>query len=135
MKRLYDASALVNLLLTRDSKSLLILCEEAVLDLTAYETGNVLWKLSCLQKKITKIEACELLDVCLDIISSMTVLSISGIEKDVKEASITTGASFYDSAYAVLAKKYDLELVTDDKKLQKIVASNYRIRVSSSDKL
>jgi predicted nucleic acid-binding protein len=47
--------------------------------------------------------------------------------------SVDSGQSFYDSAYLTLAKKYNLELVTDDKKLQK-TATDYKIKVSASDK-
>lgn len=54
MRRLYDTSALLNLLLNKGSKSLSVLSGQAVLDLTTYELGNSIWKLSYLQKKITK---------------------------------------------------------------------------------
>lgn len=132
-KRLYDTSALLNLLLNKGSKSLSILSGQAVLDLTTYEIGNSMWKLSYLQKNITKTEACTFLDACLNVISEMNVLSIKDIEEDVKELSIGIGQSFYDSAYIAVAKKHNLELVTDDKKLQK-KASGCKIKVSTSDR-
>lgn len=132
MKRLYDTSALLNLLLNKGSKSLSVLSEQAVLDLTTYELGNSIWKLSYLQKKITKAEACTLLDACLKVISNMKILNINGMQDDVKKLSIDAGQSFYDSAYLTLAKKHSLELVTDDKKLQK-TAVGCKIKVSASD--
>ena len=100
---------------------------------TTYELGNSIWKLSYLQKKITKTEACTLLDACLKVMSDMKILNIKDAEEDVKELSVDVGQSFYDSAYLTLAKKHNLELVTDDKKLQK-TASNCKIKVSTSDK-
>ena len=130
-KRLYDTSALLNLLLGEGSKSLAILSGQAVLDLTTYELGNSIWRLSHLQKKITKTEACALLDACLEVRSNMKVLDIKGLEEDVKELSYDMGQSFYDSAYLVVAKKRGLELVTDDKKLQK-AALNCKIKTSGS---
>ncbi len=133
MERLYDTSALLNMLLNKGSKSISILSGQAVLDLTTYELGNSIWKLSYLQKKITKTEACVLLDGCLKVRSNMKVLDIRGMEEDVKELSADIGQSFYDSAYLVLAKKHCLELVTDDKKLQK-AALGSKIKVSTSDK-
>ncbi len=133
MKRLYDTSALLNLLLNKGSKSLSVLSGQAILDLTTYEIGNSIWKLSYLQKKITKTEACMLLDACLKVMSDMKILNIKDAEEDVKELAVDVGQSFYDSAYLTLAKKNNLELVTDDKKLQK-TASNCKIKVSTSDK-
>jgi predicted nucleic acid-binding protein len=130
-KRLYDTSALLNLLLSEGSRSLAILSGQAILDLTTYDLGNSIWRLSHLQKKITKTEACTLLDVCLEVRSNMKVLSIKGLEEDVKELSSGMGQSFYDSAYLVVAKKLNLELVTDDKKLQK-AALNCKLKTSAS---
>lgn len=132
MKKLYDASAFLNLLLNKGSKSLSVLQEQAVLDLTVYELGNSIWKISRLQKKIAKAEACTLLDACLNVISNMKILNIDDMEDDVKELSINVGQSFYDSSYLALAKKHNLELVTDDKKLQK-TAIGCKIKVSASD--
>lgn len=51
MKKLYDTSAMLNLILKKGSQSLSVLSGQAVLDLTIYEIGNSIWKLSDLQKK------------------------------------------------------------------------------------
>lgn len=133
MERLYDASALLNILLKSGSKSISVLSGQAVLDLTTYEIGNSIWKLLYLQKKIAREEACTLLDVCLKIRSSMKVLDIKGVEEEVKELSSDIRQSFYDSAYLVLAKKHRLVFVTDDKKLQK-AAVDCKIKVATSDR-
>jgi predicted nucleic acid-binding protein len=131
--RLYDASAFLNLLLNKGSKSLATLSGQAVLDLTTYEIGNSIWRITHLQKKIAKEEACLLLNACLKVISTMTVLDIKDIEESVKELSSGMGQSFYDSAYLAVAKKHNLELVTDDKKLLG-VALNCKINASASGK-
>lgn len=130
-KRLYDASAMLNLILNEGSKSLSILSGHAILDLTMYDLGNGIWKFLYLQKKITKTEACDLLDVCLKLRSNMKVLDIKGLEEEIKEISSDCGQSFYDSSYLALAKKHNLELVTDDKKLLN-AALNYKIRASAT---
>jgi len=130
-QKLYDASAFLNLILTEGSNSLSILSGQTVLDLTLYEIGNSIWRIQHLQKKITREEACSLLDSCVQIISSMNVLDVVGIENQVKEIASDNGQSFYDSAYLAVAKKHGLELVTDDKKLLK-VASDCKIRASES---
>lgn len=131
MKRLYDTSCIINILLEKGSKSLSLLSGQAVLDLTTYEIGNSIWKLSYLQKKITKEEACTLLSVCMDVLVNMKKLDIKEMEEDVKEMSYDTGQSFYDSAYLLVARKYNLELLTDDKKLQK-AAIHCKIKFSTS---
>lgn len=130
-QKLYDASAFLNLLLNEGSNSLSILSGQTVLDLTLYEIGNGIWRIQHLQKKITKEEACSLLDSCIQVMSGMNVLDVDGLENQVKEIASDTGQSFYDSAYLSVAKKYGLELVTDDKKLLK-VASDCKIRASES---
>ncbi|MEM2786551.1 MAG: type II toxin-antitoxin system VapC family toxin [Candidatus Nitrosotenuis sp.] len=130
-QKLYDASAFLNLLLNEGSNALSILSGQKVLDLTLYEIGNSIWRIQHLQKKITKEEACLLLDSCIQVISSMTVLDVDGLENQVKEIASDNEQSFYDSAYLAVAKKYGLELVTDDKKLLK-VASDCKIKVSES---
>lgn len=131
--RLYDASAFLNLILNEGSKSLAATSGQTTLDLTTYEIGNGIWRISHLQKKITKIEACLLLNTCLQVISGMTVFGIRHLEEEVKELSSDIGQSFYDSAYLVIAKKHNLDLVTDDKKLLR-AALNCKIRAYTSDK-
>ena len=131
MKKLYDTSALLNLLLSSGSKSLDTISGQAILDLTKYELGNSIWQFSYLQKKITKKEACALFDTALCVLDTMNVLTINGIEGDIQNLSIDVGESFYDISYVGVAKKYNLELITDDKKLQK-KARECKIKVSDS---
>lgn len=131
--KLYDASAFLNIVLKQGSKSLAALSGQAVLDLTAYELGNSIWRISHIQKKITKTETCSLLGTCFEVISGMKVLDIKGIEECVKEISTSAGQSFYDSAYLAVAKKHGLELITDDKRLLN-AAQSCKIRASVSDK-
>ena len=131
MERIYDSSALLNLLLSKGSKALPILSKQATLDLAMYELGNSIWKISSLHKKITKEEACKILSVCVRTMEKMEVMRINGIEDNVKGISLDAKQSFYDSAYVALAQRYNLELVTDDKNLQK-VASKYGIPISST---
>lgn len=131
VQRLYDTSALLNLVL-KGSGSLSVLQEQAVLDLTIYELGNSIWKISYLQKKITKEEACSLLEVCLTVRTNMKVMNIQGMEEEAKELSVDTGLSFYDSSYLALAKIHNLVLVTDDKRLAR-AAIDRKIKTSTSE--
>ena len=61
----------------------------------------------------------------------MNTLNICGLEGDVNDMSVKTRQPFYGSAYLAPAKKYGLELVIGDTKLQK-AASSYRIRTFPS---
>lgn len=120
-QRLYDTSALLNMVLG-GSGSLASLYGQAALDLTVYELGNSIWKMSHLQKKIAKKEGCDLLDVCVVVMQGMRILSVSGMEEKSKEIASQTGMSFYDSAYVALAIEHNLVLVTDDKRLARAAA-------------
>ena len=53
----------------------------------------------------------------------MNLLNVRGMEEDVKDTLISTGLTFYDSAYVTVAKKYGLELVTDDDDMLKAAPS------------
>jgi len=55
---LLDASALLNIIVSRGQKALDVVRGHFVLDLTSYEAGNTLWRLSVLQNKLT-IEAVD----------------------------------------------------------------------------
>ena len=132
MKRIYDSSALVNIILNKGSKALFVLSGHVTLDLATYEIGNSVWKMSCLRKDITKDEARNLLDVCVKTMSKMKIVTACGIEKDISKMAFDTKCSYYDSAYLTIAQKHRLELITDDMSLQKI-AAKCGIRVSDSE--
>lgn len=131
-KRLYDASAMLNLFLQKGSTSLPILSEQAILDLTICGIGNVIWQLSYAQNKFTKEVALKLLNICISVVYKMKVMTIKGMEESVLEQSYDVCQSFYDSAYLLVAQKYDRELVTDDKKLLK-AALKVNVKTSSSE--
>ncbi len=130
--RLYDTSALFNIMIKDGSGASKILRSQNILDLTAYELGNAIWKLAYLQKKITHQQACKILESFLLLRQTMRVLEITGMEEEIKNLSIDTGLTFYDSAYVVAAKQTGLVLVTDDASLAKIAAKH--LTVVDSDK-
>ncbi len=61
----------------------------------------------------------------------MQVLGINEIEEEIKNFSMTTGITFYDSAYVIAAKRAGLALVTDDKSLARTAAKH--LTVMNSD--
>ncbi len=130
--KLFDASALLNLLIQKGSSALKLLNEQAILDLTVYEVGNSIWRLVHLERKISANQACSLLDSFLLLTQYMKTLTITGIEKSVKEFSIHEGVTFYDAAYLVAATNNGLALVTDDKSLAKVARKHAGV-IQSSD--
>ncbi|MGI0056727.1 MAG: type II toxin-antitoxin system VapC family toxin [Nitrosarchaeum sp.] len=116
----------------KGSKAPRLLRSQSILDLTTYEIGNAVWKLAYLQKKITPEQACKLLESFVSLRQSMQILGINEIEEEIKNFSMTTGMTFYDSAYVIVAKRVGLALVTDDKSLAK-TAAKYLTVIGSDD--
>jgi len=131
--KIFDASAIINIIIRKGSESLKLTKGQKILDLTIYEVGNSIWRLTYLDRKITNAQACSLLDSFLRLTQQMQILRIDDIEKEhAKEISLKEGLTFYDSAYLVLAKDKNSMLVTDDATLRR-VASKYVKAISSED--
>jgi len=131
--KIFDASAIINIIIRKGSESLKLTKGQKILDLTIYEVGNSIWRLTYLDRKITNVQACSLLDSFLRLTQQMQILRIDDIEKEhAKEISLKEGLTFYDSAYLVLAKDKNSMLVTDDATLRR-VASKYVKAISSED--
>jgi len=131
--KIFDASAIINIIIRKGPESLKLTKGQNILDLTIYEVGNSIWRLTYLDRKITNAQACSLLDSFLRLTQQMQILRIDDIEKEhAKEISLKEGLTFYDSAYLVLAKDKNSMLVTDDATLRR-VASKYVKAISSED--
>ena len=129
MMKLYDASAIMNLL--TDPKRVSVLAGNSVLDLTLYEIGNAIWKkMRADQKPLT--DCIIIMQHVLIILKSMKSLNVLNVEQDVLTVADKYNMTYYDTAYMVVAMKNNLELVTDDKKMKKS-AIEYGIDVYSSD--
>lgn len=125
--RLFDTSALFNVMIKNGSNALKFLKFQNILDLTIYETGNVIWKLAHVKKDITYQQACKMLESFLLLRPHMNILEITGMEEKIKNLSIDTGLTFYDSAYVVAAKQSGLVLVTDDSLLVKVATKHITV--------
>jgi len=87
---------------------------QATLDFARYEIGNAVWR-----KLPNDIyHKPSLSRACLGFLSEMNLLGVLGMEEDVADTLVSTGLTFYDSAYVAVAKKYGPELVTDDDMLK-----------------
>src|SRR5487761_2766695 len=125
--RLFDTSALFNVIIKNGSNALKLLKSQSILDLTMYEIGNVIWKLAYVKKNITSQQACKILESFLLLRPNMHVLEIAGMEEKIKNLSIDAGLTFYDSAYVLVAKQSRLVLVTDDALLAKVAAKHLTV--------
>lgn len=112
---LLDASALYPLLRRLGDKILLYRDELAILDLTFYEIGNVLWKEHRLGRIRDWRTASKLFS---EVLKELQVLRVENLE-GILEIATERNLSFYDASYAYTAEKENLVLVTEDKKLLK----------------
>ncbi|RLE92494.1 MAG: hypothetical protein DRN04_10190 [Thermoprotei archaeon] len=124
MKFLLDASVLVPLLLDYGEKLLSIAAKVSlhILDLTVYETGNSLWKMSTLLKIISLEDAVEITEVLKDLTRRKLIEPIYFNELNllrIIELAANENITFYDSSYIVASEKLNAVLVTEDKELVK----------------
>ena len=116
MRYLLDASALLNIVRRLGEKSLKILKENYILTLTIYEVGNALWRETKLLKKLTTDEAEEIMKAVIALTKFMQIVEPED-PIEILRISNRIEATFYDTAYVVVALRRNLTLVTDDKKL------------------
>lgn len=110
---LVDASALYPLILEMREKVLLKSGELAILDLTVYEVGNVLWK-EYRAGRIKNLDAVsQLFQKVLENLHRFSVNSL----KEVLEMAVRERLTFYDAAYLWVSEKNGLTLITEDEEL------------------
>jgi predicted nucleic acid-binding protein len=112
---LFDASSLVK---TLKLGRVELLYRSYVQWLTFYEVLNAVWKEFYLSKTIPAGRAVEFARLLNRAARFMRVLSVEGLEEEVLRTAIDLGLTAYDSSYVVLARKFDLKLVTEDEKLK-----------------
>jgi predicted nucleic acid-binding protein len=86
--------------------------------LTIYETLNALWKEVHLLRTIPEDRALEFIEVLGRLFDFMKILDVRGLERGVLEVAVKLGVTVYDSSYIVLARRYGLTLVTEDRRLR-----------------
>ena len=125
---LVDASSLVKAL--KEAK-LVPLGGQALQWLTVYEVLNALWKEAHLLHRFSLEEASSLASVFTELIRNMVILEPNGLEHDILRIAASNGLTVYDASYIALAKKHNLTLVTEDRKLSQ--AADGIIRTASLD--
>ena len=111
---LLDASAVYPLVLRLRESILDYASTLAVLDLTVYEVGNVLWKEHRRDRVRDPLAAARLFQ---ELFSSIKTLRPGASMQDILELAIQDGLTFYDAAYLYTARTQGLRLVTEDKQL------------------
>ncbi|MCD6562784.1 MAG: type II toxin-antitoxin system VapC family toxin, partial [Thermoproteales archaeon] len=107
---LIDTSALYPLILKLREKFLVYADKMAVLDLTLYEVGNVLWK-EYKRRKIKNLENITILfQEMLASLRRLTINDLGGVLRMAVEKDLT----FYDAAYVYAAEKLNIKLITED---------------------
>lgn len=129
--RLFDASAILNVVRNKDSQSIGILNKQYVLDLTIYEISNAIWRISYREKKITQEQSSTLFDSILLLMQHMKVVGINGLEKHVQELAMKEELTAYDASYLALAEKSGLVLVTDDRELERAARKYVKVMKTS----
>jgi predicted nucleic acid-binding protein len=130
---LFDASAIVNLLISKGSVGLDIARGNDILDLTVYEAGNALWKLSVLHRKISSAEADSLLSALLRTgLDRMNLVRVSELDHaSILNLARTERVSYYDASYVHAAIERKRDLVTDDLRLSRIASKFVSVKGST----
>uniref|UniRef100_A0A7J3X5H8 PIN domain-containing protein n=1 Tax=Thermofilum pendens TaxID=2269 RepID=A0A7J3X5H8_THEPE len=112
---LFDASSLIKVLKLGRVE---LLARSYIQWLTYYEVLNAIWKEAHLLKTIPPDKAAALAKLLNRVIRFMRVSSVEGLEEEVLRTAIDLDLTAYDSSYVVLARKLDLKLVTEDRRLR-----------------
>lgn len=116
-QRLFDASALVDVILGEGGKdlSIAIVFNEILLDLTMYEASNALWKIAVAQDLLSDDELQEAVDILERLNHEMQVERAAETElQQTMRVARRDGLSFYDASYLTIAERDGLSLVTED---------------------
>ncbi len=130
MSYLLDASSLMLLIKKADvQEAVEKLQEAAVLDLTYYEVGNIIWKESALTKFLTLKEADRFGRMAQEIIAKVKQINSKETAfMKILEIARDENLSFYDSSYVYSAKEKGLTLITEDKRLKEKAKKYVNVR-------
>mgnify|MGYP001772880200 CR=1 FL=1 len=88
-----------------------------MLDLTAYEVGNTIWK----EHRKGKIrDLTPVVTMFEKILEHIDKLSIGKEISEVIDIATKNSITFYDASYIYIARKYGFKLVTEDKDLREL---------------
>ena len=116
---LYDASSLFRIIREHLGEAPGILRGGSTIPLVYYEIGNTIWKLCTKLKQVRPDEAQMLLETMFLNVRKMDTIGQEDITvgRQILEAAVEQGLTYYDAAYLVAARISGKTLVTDDKEL------------------
>ena len=118
MKYLFDSSAIFRAI--KENK-IELLNGNYTTELARYELGNIIWKNSVLQAKVSKQESQIITKTIKHTLTIMEVLQIAGKEEEILDIAAEHKITFYDASYAYFAKEKKIQLITEDLRLIKKV--------------
>ena len=118
MKYLFDSSAIFRAI--KENK-IELLNGNYTTELARYELGNIIWKDSVLQAKVSKQESQMITKTIKLTLTIMEVLQIAGKEEEILDIAAEHKITFYDASYAYFAKEKKIQLITEDLRLIKKV--------------
>jgi predicted nucleic acid-binding protein len=128
---LFDASAIINLIMRGSGKVLSSTRNSSVLDLTQYEIGNAVWRLCALERKLTSEEASTLLGTATDLLEQLGRVPFQELDANrILEIAISDKLTFYDASYVVAAELKRMTLVTDDAELREVAGKHVSVQRS-----
>jgi len=116
---LLDSSAIARVLGGLKGEAVKTLDGKITLDLARYELGNVIWKQSLLEGRLSLEEAVDRAGSLAKIFELLEVRCVDSVEgfEGVMKLAVELGMTFYDAAYLYSAKNGRLTLVTEDGEL------------------
>lgn len=116
---LLDSSAIARVLGGLKGEAVKTLDGKITLDLARYELGNVIWKQSVLEGRLSLEEAVDKAGSLAKIFELLEIRCVDSVEdfEGVMKLAVELGMTFYDAAYLYSAKKDRLTLVTENGEL------------------
>ena len=132
MTLLFDASAVINLIMKGSRRALPSTRNGCVLDLTEYEIGNAAWQLCAVEKKLTGQEAAGLLRTASAFLEQLRRVRLDELDPDsILAIAIAEGSTFYDASYVEAATFSRMTLVTDDAELREVARKRVPVQRST----
>ena len=124
MRFLLDSSVITPLMLDLGERLLDLSAGKELysIDLTFYEVGNSLWKLTLLLRSIDLKDAMEILDVLKSLVLRKTITLIRFDDLDaprIIKLAVDEELTFYDASYIVAGEKLNATLATEDEELRR----------------
>jgi len=124
MRFLLDSSVITPLMLDLGERLLDLSADKELysIDLTFYEVGNSLWKLTLLLRSIDLKDAMEILDVLKSLVlrKAITLIRFDDLDAPrIIKLAVDEGLTFYDASYIVAGEKLNATLATEDEELRR----------------